>query len=50
MSADAGSVSFAQDIQPLFREGDRQAMKFPSYSPTRDAQRHSPPSPGTAQG
>jgi hypothetical protein len=28
MSADAGSVSFANDIQPLFREGDRKAMKF----------------------
>jgi len=28
MSADGGSVSFAQDIQPLFREGDRKAMKF----------------------
>jgi hypothetical protein len=28
MSADGASVSFAQDIQPLFREGDRKAMKF----------------------
>ena len=28
MSADGGSVSFANDIQPLFREGDRKAMKF----------------------
>jgi hypothetical protein len=28
MSADGGSVSFAQGIQPLFREGDRKAMKF----------------------
>jgi hypothetical protein len=28
MSADGASVSFANDIQPLFREGDRKAMKF----------------------
>jgi hypothetical protein len=28
MSADGGSVSFASDIQPLFREGDRKAMTF----------------------
>jgi hypothetical protein len=28
MAADGGSVSFANDIQPLFREGDRKAMKF----------------------
>ena len=28
MSADAGSVSFANDVQPLFRAGDRNAMKF----------------------
>jgi hypothetical protein len=28
MSADGESVSFANDIQPLFREGDRKSMKF----------------------
>ena len=28
MSADGESVSFANDIQPLFRDGDRKAMKF----------------------
>ena len=28
MSADGGSVSFADDVQPLFREGDRKSMKF----------------------
>jgi Ferritin-like len=28
MSADGETVSFANDIQPLFREGDRKAMRF----------------------
>jgi len=26
--ANAGSISFARDIQPLFRESDRDAMDF----------------------